>query len=77
MNESGRFDELEIFEKEIMAALELSITQDPEKLPIRAPLQRVGETGTLLMYVSRLDPIKLTKLWPQHRAVCDVSTAHV
>ena len=77
MNETGSSDELDMFETETMTVLELTMTHEPAKVPMRASLHRVGATGALLMWVSRFDPIKLTKFWPQHRAVCEISTAHV
>ena len=57
------------FEAVTIAVLALSITHDAEKLPMRASWHRVGETGTLPMNDSWFNPIKLTKFWPQHRAV--------
>ena len=73
MNETGSgaalSEEADRFETETMAVLSLSITQEPETLPMMASLHKVGDTGTLLIWASWFNPIKLAKFWPQHRAV--------
>jgi hypothetical protein len=54
INDTGKVnvlpdDEFERFNAVTMAVVALSITHEAETFPMRAPLQRVGETGTLLI----------------------------